>query len=509
MSPFGGIVRNRNSNILLRGTAILLLSVALILTIVSLIGYSRQRDYYPAGMTIAGVPVGGLNPQAASQRILQVYNSPVEIQYNGGIIHADPTVIGFQMDTESMLAAADLARTGGSFWGGFWNYLWNRSAQPVPVPLRAAIAEDRLRAYLQTQIAPRYDQSSTAAQPIAGTPNYTPGKPSQTLDINRAVPLIEDALQSPASRVAVLSFTKAAVARPGIQDLEAQIKGIISSAGFDGTLGLYMLDLQNGQEIHFALNQGQGLPLPPDITFTAASTIKIPVLVSYFIQHGKGPVDDTTSAIIVNMIHQSSNPSTDALMAQLDPDRGPLIVTQDMQKLGLKDTFIAGFFRLGAPLLQRFSTPANQRTDVNTDPDIYNQTTTSDMGMLLEGIYQCAQNGGGALVAAFPDKIDQNVCKQIVTYLASDKIGVLIEAGVPEGTVVAHKHGWVSDSNGVDHDWSDAAIVYTPGGNFVLTIYSYHPVQLVFTDTDNKIGINHLFANLAQAVYNYYNLPTQ
>ncbi len=108
-----------------------------------------------------------------------------------------------------------------------------------------------------------------------------------------------------------------------------------------------MLDLQNGQEIHFALNQGQDISMPPDVSFTAASTIKIPVLVSYFIQHGKGPVDDATSAIIENMIHQSSNPSTDDLMAQLDPDRGPLIVTEDMQKLGLKDTFIAGFFQIG------------------------------------------------------------------------------------------------------------------------------------------------------------------
>ncbi len=118
-------MRNRNSNIILRGTAILLLSIALVLAIISLIGYSRQRDYYPSGMTIAGVPVGGLDPQAASQRVLQVYNSPIEIQYNGGIVQVDPTIIGFQMDMDSMLAAADLARTGGSFWGGFWDYLWN------------------------------------------------------------------------------------------------------------------------------------------------------------------------------------------------------------------------------------------------------------------------------------------------------------------------------------------------------------------------------------------------
>ena len=118
-------MRNRNSNIILRGIAILLLSVALILAIVSLIGYSRQRDYYPSGMSIAGVPVGGLDPQAASQRVLQVYSTPIEIQYNGGVIQVDPTIIGFQMDMDSMLAAADLARTGGSFWGGFWDYLWN------------------------------------------------------------------------------------------------------------------------------------------------------------------------------------------------------------------------------------------------------------------------------------------------------------------------------------------------------------------------------------------------
>ena len=224
-----------------------------------------------------------------------------------------------------------------------------RAPQAAQVPLRATIAEDRLRAYLQTNIAPRYDQSSTPAQPIAGTPNYTHGTPSQTLDIDRAVPLIDDALQSSTSRVAVLSFTRPTVARPSIQDLGAQLKQIISTSGFDGTLGLYMLDLQSGQEIHFALNQGQSVTTPPDVSFTAASTIKIPVLVSYFIQHGKGPVDDATSAIIENMIHQSSNPSTDDLMAQLDPDRGPLIVTEDMQKLGLKDTFIAGFFKLGAP----------------------------------------------------------------------------------------------------------------------------------------------------------------
>jgi hypothetical protein len=67
---------------------------------------------------------------------------------------------------------------------------------------------------------------------------------------------------------------------------------------------------------------------------------------------------------------------------------------------------------------------------------------------------------------------------------------------------VAHKHGWVTDASYVIHDMSDAAIVYTPGGDYVLTVYLYHPVQLVF-DPSNK-----LVADLSRATYNFYNLPS-
>jgi beta-lactamase class A len=85
-------------------------------------------------MTIAGVPVGGLSPAQASQRLLEVYTSPIEAQYNDAIIHIDPGNVGFQVDVETMLAAADLTRTGGSFWGGFWDYIWNRTPPEVKSP---------------------------------------------------------------------------------------------------------------------------------------------------------------------------------------------------------------------------------------------------------------------------------------------------------------------------------------------------------------------------------------
>lgn len=493
-------MRNRNASILLRGSAIFLLIIATFLTISSLIGYSRQRNNYPAGMTIAGVPVGGLDPQEASQRVLQVYTSPVEIIYGTGLIQVEPTTLGFQLELDSMLAAADLGRTGGSFWGGFWDYLWNRSPSSSAVPLRAAISEERLRAYLIGEVAARYDEPPTPAQPVPGTSTFTPGKPGQALDVESAVPIIEDALRSPTNRsVRLGSIENTAAARPSQANLEILMKQLVTASGFDGTIGVYMLDLQTGQEVHFALNAGQEISVDPDVAFTASSTIKIPILVGYFVQRGKDPVPEDVNLKILNMIHKSDNVASDDVMAELSPETGPLIVTEHLQRLGLTNTFMAGFFYPGAPLLQRFTTAANQRTDVFTDPDIYNQTTPSEMGILLEDIYQCAEAGGGALVAAFPDKMSAEVCQQIITYLVADKIGVLLEAGVPEGTQVAHKHGWVPDTDGVVRNFSDAGIIYTSGGNFVLTIYTHHPVQVVFDEA------NQLFASLTQAVYNYFN----
>lgn len=499
-------MRSSSSIPVLRGISIGLLSIALIMAVIALVGYSRQRNNYPRGMTIAGVDVSGVDPRIASERVLQVYASPVEAQYGSAIIHIDPNIVGFKLDMESMIAAADLERTGGSFWGGYWNYLWNRDPVPVNIPLRATIAEDQLTAYLRNEISARYDQPATPAQPVPGGTTFTPGEPGTSLDVNGALRLIEDALRSPTKRSVVLSFQRSVAARPTFQNLEILLKQNVTVAGFDGVLGFYLFDLQNGQEIHFALDKGQPIPVTPDVAFTASSTVKIPIMVSYFVKYGAAALNEPGATLLMNMIRLSENPPADRLMEDLDQFKGPLIVTADMRKIGLENTFLAGFFcsaEFPCPLLERISTPANQRTDVFTDPDPFNQTTPSDAGMLLTDIYQCAKDNGGALVAAFPDKINGEICQQMINFLESDKIGVLIEAGVPEGTPVAHKHGWITDpSTGVIKNISDAGIVYTSGGDYVLVIYAYHPVQTIWEP------VSALFTQLSQTVYNFYNLPT-
>jgi beta-lactamase class A len=495
-------VRNRNTNTILRGVSILFLIGAFVLLVVSLITYSRQRNGYPAGMTIAGVPVDRLSPSEASQRLLEVYTSPVEVKYNEAVFNIDPGAVGFTVDIETMLAAADLTRTGGSFWGGFWDYLWNRNPPDSQIPLSAAISEERLREFLQNEIAPRYDTPPTPAQPIPGGTSFLPGAPGQTLDLDRAVLIITNALRSPSTRSVALTFNETTAARPTIENLEILLKQIVATSDYDGLIGFYMMDLQTGQEIHFTMNINQEVSSEPDVAFTASSTIKIPILTSYLVNYGTN-LDAQTVEAITRVFRLSDNSATDLIIERIDPNTGPLIVTRDMEAIGLTSTYISGMFYFGAPnLLPGRITPGNSRTDIFTNPDPYSQTTPSEMGILLADIYQCIQNGGGTLAAAFPGKVTQQTCQLIIDFMALNKLGSLIQGGLPDGTLAPHKHGFYS-LGGVLYDVSDVGIVYTPGGNFVLSIYTHHPVQNVFDVT------NPLVVKLTQAIYNYFNITTQ
>jgi len=461
--------------------------------------YNDQRVLYPQGMTIAGIPVGGINHQGALQRLFQVYSLPVEIHYGSALFDLSPSTVGFQLDYGTMLAEADQQLANTSIGVGFWNYLWNHYMPPTQIPLIATLSEPSLRSYLEDEVSVRYDNPPRSSQPIAGSPNFSSGTSGWVVDIDQAIPSIESALESPTNRIVILPTLLVPPGRPSLTELEALLKQNIDANGFDGITDLYLQDLQSGGKIHFAYQSGKDISIDPDISFTASSTIKIPIMVSVFL-HSKGKLDDQTANLVGDMIRKSENTAADTLMMSLDQIRGPLIVTETMQKLGLKNTFLAGYFYPGAPVLELFTTPANSRTDITTDPDVYSQTTPSDMGMLLDWIYQCSQNGSGLLITTFPNQIDQTACAEMIRYLEEDKLGDLIQGGVPDGTIVAHKHGWVSDSNGNILHVSDVAIVYTPGGNFILNIYTYHPVQVNW-DQDAS-----MFAVLSRAAYNYFNI---
>ncbi len=478
------------------GIILILLTVTLIT--IQLVSYSRIRNNFPEGMTIADIPIGGLNYEEASERIYTVYHALIELRYDDYPIQVRPTVLGFEPKVERMLAVADNLRISDPFWDGFWGFLWGQSISNLNIPLDADYDETRIEEYLRLEIASRYDTPATPPQPVPGSTQFASGSPGTQLDIDRAVLQIVDALESPNKRVVNLALNQNSAPGPSISDLEVMLKQLIDVSGFDGIVELYMKDLSSNSSIHFAY-QSEGNELKPNIAFSSWSTVKIPVMISAF-REMKEPYQPEYLDLMEEMIEQSDNSSTDELaMKVLDQNLSPLIVSEDMERLGLENTFWAGHFYFGAPLLQNFQTPANQREDISTDPDIYNQTTPAEMGMLMEDIYQCAELNGGALIAAFSEEITQQECEVMIDILAKNQIAVLIQAGVPSGTTVAHKHGWANESDGLIHTIGDTAIVYTPGGNYVLTIFVHHPVQAVFDP------VNALFADLSAAVYNFYN----
>ncbi len=484
--------------IIARGLSIFLIVLTTILVVVQLVSYSRVRASLPLGSVIGGVPVGGLDRQEAADRLIKAFSVAIEVRYNEAVIQIRPSAIGFELDLESMLTAADQQRITQPFWSGYWDFLWGRFPDPDPIPLRYSLSEARLKTFLQDEIAIRYDQPATDAIPIPGSTQFQPGNPGTELDIDRAAILIESALASPTNRIINITYSQIEPSRPSFQNLEVLLKQVLDGTGFEGLSEVYLLDLQNYQEISFAYQQGN--TLRPNIAFTAASTMKIPIMVSVF-NRAPDPISDDIISQIELMIERSENDPADRLMENaLGGNLGPLLVTEDLQELGYENTFIAGYFYAGAPLLRRIQTPANSRTDVNTEPDVYNQTTPPEMGMMLSDIYQCANQGGGALMAVFNNKVTQDECQNMIEYLALNRIGVLIQAGVPEGTRVAHKHGWITETDGLIHTISDAGIVYSSGGNYALVIYMYHPVQLIFDDA------NYVMAQLSSAVYNYYNI---
>ena len=483
---------------LFRWISIFLLVISAVLLVLQLIQFSRIRAGFPPGTRIGGVAVGGLNQQQAADRLTRVYNSPIEMDYNGNLIQVQPAQLGFSMDVPSMIAAADQQRVTLPFWPSFWDYLWNRPPAALNIPIRADIDQNRVRLFLMDEIAARYDEAPDASQPVPGTIKFMFGVHGKVLDVERSLPRVEQALQSVDNRSVELIIKEQEPPKPSLDNLELVLKQLIDRSRFDGLVEVYVLDLQNREEINFAYEQG--VEYEPGIAFTAASVVKVPIMVSTF-RRVREPVPQGALDLMQLMILKSENPPADQLLeTYLDQTLGPILVTQDMQAIGLESTFLAGHFYLGAPLLQRYLTPANQRQDYRTNPDVYNQTTTAEMGMLFDDIYQCAQNGGGTFAAVFPEDITQSECQLMIQFLTENKIGTLLQAGLPDGTQFAHKHGWITETDGVIRAMNNAGIVFSPGGNYIISVAMYQPTQLIF-----NVG-EVLFAQISSAVYNYFNI---
>ena len=439
-----------------------------------------------------GVPLGGLDRAQSEARLAEAFSVPVELRYRQARLQFSPRELGFKPDFSATLSDIDQNLPKRSWW----KHLWGKEevSKPLDAALISEIDLNQTQALLEQVILPRYDQPATATMPILYSTNYTPGQAGFSLQsLATAAEEIQVALLSPDQRVVTLDVRETPALPLDRTNLEIVLKQTIQLEKFNGLIEIYQRDLATGEIMHIALRDNQ--PVTPDVAYSAASTIKIPIMVSTM-RRLEEPLPTQASNWMFQMIADSLNPPADGLMkAYMDNDSGPLMVTGDLRELGYQNTFLAGYFEPGSPLLERINTPANQRQDIFLDPDFYNQTVPSETGDLLWKIYRCANQNE----LLFNGKVTASECQQMLGYLLENRIYALIEAGLPPEGRTAHKHGWTNDLDGLIHTISDSGVVYTPGGDYVLVIFAYTEEQFLY-DTANQ-----LFAKLSQSIYNAYN----
>jgi hypothetical protein len=100
-------------------------------------------------------------------------------------------------------------------------------------------------------------------------------------------------------------------------------------------------------------------------------------------------------------------------------------------------------------------------------------------------------------MVAFPGAFTAQEGQTMIDLMAQNHEAILLEGGLPDSVTLAHKHGYVADTH------ANAAIVLTPEEDFVLVVFIYYREgwlgELSFP----------LFADIATATYNYFNIENQ
>ncbi|NWF68644.1 MAG: serine hydrolase [Chloroflexi bacterium] len=472
-----------------------MLFAAIGLFLFELVNFSQQQDRLAAGVSIASVPVGGLPLQQAAVDLQAVYAQPLVLYYNDSPILLEPSTVGFRLSEDTMLAQASaVGDTQLGFWARYFNYLTRQQLEntTVDVPLAADYQRGLLQQFLD-DIARRYDRPAGAAGYDVQTLTTFAGTPGYALDIARALESVDTALRNPNQRTVVLPIGGQSESQANINTLRDLIIGYLDSQGFvyDGqttVASVFIMDLQTGEEVN----------LLGDVAFSAASTIKVPIMIDYYRTLAFSPSSDE-AWLLANSLLCSNNYSSNLIMQIIGGDNilnGLQDVNNTARYLGARNTYIA------APLVfaadqQPLSIPIPSTTpnpNFDTDPDAFNQTTTEDLGTLFSLIYDCAYYGSG-LMAAYPNgEFTQNECRQMLNLMSANNLERLLQGGIPENAPIAHKNGWLENVHG------DAGIVFPPNGrNYVIAVF-------VWEDTDffSFERAWPLIEGISRAAWNYF-----
>ncbi len=220
----------------------------------------------------------------------------------------------------------------------------------------------------------------------------------------------------------------------------------------DAVIGVAYHDLESGASLY----------LNADDSFHAASTMKVPVMIELFRQVDAGKLRLDQTVPLVNQFASIVDQSPYALNPADDSDSSAYLRVGSRVTVGeLNERMITRSSNLATNALIELVGAANANATAHAlgardirvlrgvednkafQAGLNNTTTARDLAVLLEAI----ESGRAASRAS---------CDSMRAILLRQEFNDGIPAGLPPGTRVAHKTGWIT---GVLHD---AAIVYPP-----------------------------------------------
>ncbi|MGE3343424.1 MAG: serine hydrolase [Vicinamibacterales bacterium] len=250
----------------------------------------------------------------------------------------------------------------------------------------------------------------------------------------------------------LLVAVKSVAAQDAVLTARAEIERLIKTSGAEVGVAWRPLDARSGEAIL----------INPDLSVHAASTMKVPVMIELFrqVELGQRNLDDTV--VVTNQFTSIQDGSPYTLSATEDSDgeiykalgsrlsfrqlvEASIVVSSNLatniliEHLGAANVQ-ATIDRMGANGVKVMRGVEDQKA---FDAGKNNTTTARGLLVLFDAI------GKGAAVSPAASKL-------MVEILSRQQFNEGIPAGLPEGTKVAHKTGWITR---IRHD---AGLVYGP-----------------------------------------------
>ncbi len=256
----------------------------------------------------------------------------------------------------------------------------------------------------------------------------------------------------PVSGLPRLAFrTRAARATDG--SVQRRLKGIAGP----GVRGVWMRGLASGDAASY--NAGA--------RFTAASTLKLGILMTSLAHNRQSPVGGSVWNAYRRMVLDSDNVAANNVEVQMggSTSGGSAMVNAFCRRLGCRDTDMYGGYipNTSPPVIVRARAATVPPVRVERSPSIATygkHTTAHDLGVLLSTLVEA----GGGRGKARRQGISRHEARVALYLLIHARYRGLVRPNV--GNVVGHKSGWLS---GVEHD---AALVFTPQGTVVTVVMS-------------------------------------